>query len=205
MKKIILIFSTIFLLGVVGFSQVKTMKVNIKQDTIISKQVVDSVNDIAVIQKNAIAKKNDSIEKQEEKITELQKATKDYFLGGKPKYFILFGLLWVFLGVVFVWCMTAVTGMLSTTNGSDTTWKWREFFKPFNIFKRVLSLIASVILAYAIMVFFDKLTHLGLTMFYCFGIGLTLDLLIHWAFKYRKKFSPIDTDSEPKTPVITKP
>lgn len=211
MKKTILTILAVFWITF-GYSQIKMMNVNIKKDTIIKKEIVDSTKKVAAVKDAVIVQQsktleavNDTVAAKEKKITELEKATTDWLLNGKPVYFILFGLLWVFLGVMFVWCMTALIGMMNPTNQTPTKWSWAYFLSPKNVVKRILSITASFILAFAIMVFFDKITHLALSMFYCFGIGLTLDLLIHWAFKYRKKFIPIDMDNEPNTTTTTTP
>lgn len=210
MKKVFLTLVAVIFITL-GYSQTQTMRVNLNKDTIVKKEMIDSVKKATVIkdavieqQSQAIETKTDSIVQQEKKISELEKATAKYFFGGKSIYFIFYGLVWVLLGVIFVWCMTALIGMKDKTNGTATTWSWKEFFKPSNVMKKVLSFIASSICAFAIMVFFDNLTHLALTMFYCFGIGLVLDLLIYWLFKWRKKFSVIDIDAEPKQPTTPK-
>lgn len=190
-----------------SYSQTQTLRVNLNKDTIIDKNIIDSVKNVAEIkdkvvelQQKDINAKEDTIAIQEAKISKLQKATSEYLFNGKSGYFIFFGLMWVLFGVIFTWCMTALIGMKNKTNATPMTWNMKEFFKPENVLKRILSLIASFILAFALMVFFDDLAHLALTMFYCFGIGLVLDLLIYWAFKWRKKFLPINTDTEPKSP-----
>lgn len=158
--------------------------------------VQDSVNKE---QAKTIDAKDSTITATKNELQKIKDSASHYLLNDLPVEYFFWGMFFVLLGVIASWALKSLFGMSSKENTTSTKWDWSEFFKPYNVKRRVASFAASFILAFFTIRFADAWFGAQGSMAYCAGVGLTLDLIIAWYWSKRKSFAPknVQNDTPP--------
>ncbi|HNX08437.1 MAG TPA: hypothetical protein PKL96_12705 [Bacteroidales bacterium] len=95
------------------------------------------------------------------------------------------GFVFVFFGLVIKWYIEISRAIKGNDNTPDR-WDWRYFLQN-NLFKKLFSIFANIIIAFVALRFSTEIFNIPLSMAFSLAIGIGFDEVVNRISKWQKK------------------